>query len=280
MIRFRNSRILFLFAIIFALPHSRADAQVVKKNVPVLDSIDVIEHLGAKLPLNLSFTDDSGQDVLLSSYFGRGRPVVLVLAYYECPMLCTLVLNGLAKGVDELGWVPGDDYSLLTVSIDPSETPQLAASKKKNLLESIGMSATDKGWTFFVGNQQEITALADAVGFKYFYDEKRKEYAHPALAVVLGDDGMISRYLYGIEFKKQDLKLALVEASKGKIGSAIDRIILYCYHYDPAAGGYVLFAGNLMKLGGFVTLAFMAILLTALWMKDLRRKAMQTAAHL
>lgn len=254
-------------------------AQVVRDNIDRLRGIDVEEHLGAKVPLDLTFTNDRGEAVPLSSYFGRGRPVVLVLAYYECPMLCTLVLNGLAKGIDELGWEPGDEYTLLTVSIDPSETPQLAAAKKKNLLESIGMSGTDPGWAFHVGDETQIKALTEAVGFKYFYDEKIKEYAHPAVVTVLGEDGMISRYLYGIEFKKQDLKLALLEASDGKIGSTIDKIILYCYHYDSAAGGYVLFATNLMKLGGAVTLVLMTIFLAILWIRDNRRRDAHALAH-
>jgi len=148
----------------------------------------------------------------------------------------------------------------------------LAAAKKKTLLESIGMSGTDPGWIFHVGQEPQIKALADAIGFKYFYDEKIKEFAHPAVVTILGEDGMISRYLYGIEFKKQDLKLALLEASDGKIGSTIDKIILYCYHYDSAAGGYVLFATNLMKLGGGLTVGLVAIFLAILWIRDLRRR--------
>jgi protein SCO1/2 len=265
--------------ILLAALFSSAFAQVIKDKVGELEKIDVVEHLGARVPLDLTFTNDRGEKVALSGYFGRGRPVVLVLAYYECPMLCTLVLNGLAAGIKDLGWEPGDEYSLLTVSIDPTETAQLAASKKKNLLESIGMSGTDPGWAFHVGDDPQIKALTDAVGFKYFYDEKIKQFAHPAVVMVLGEDGMISRYLYGIEFKKQDLKLALLEASDGKIGSTIDKIILYCYHYDSAAGGYVLFATNLMKLGGAVTMGLMAIFLAALWIIDRRRSSSHAMAH-
>ena len=254
-------------------------SQVVADRVEKLEKIDVDEHLGARIPLNLTFINDKGEAVPLSSYFGQGRPVVLVLAYYDCPMLCTLVLNGLAKGVDELGWTPGKEFSLITVSIDPAETAQLAAAKKKTLLESIGMSGTDPGWVFHVGKEPEIKVLADAVGFKYFYDKKIKQFAHPAVVMVLSQDGMISRYLYGIEFKKQDLKLALMEASNGKIGNTIDKFILYCYHYDSASGGYVLFATNLMKLGGVATLGLMVIFLAILWIKDRRRRDTQAMSH-
>ncbi|OGC95754.1 MAG: hypothetical protein A2W25_08980 [candidate division Zixibacteria bacterium RBG_16_53_22] len=265
--------------LIFAALASDSFSQVAADRVEKLEKIDVDEHLGAGIPLDLTFTNDRGEVVPLSSYFGQGRPVILVLAYYDCPMLCTLVLNGLAKGVDQLDWTPGKEFSLITVSIDPTETAQLAAAKKKTLLESIGMSGTDPGWIFHVGKEPEIKTLADAVGFKYFYDEKIKEFAHPAVVMILGEDGMISRYLYGIEFKKQDLKLALMEASDGKIGNTIDKFILYCYHYDSASGGYVLFATNLMKLGGLATLGLMVIFLAILWIKDRRRHDPHALAH-
>jgi protein SCO1/2 len=271
------NRIVILFMTI-SVVYGSALGQLIQDKVGDLGKIDVDERLGERIPLDLTFTNDRGEVLPLSTYFHRGRPVVLVLAYYECPMLCTLVLNGLAKGIDELGWTPGNEYSVLTVSINPVETAQLAGSKKKNQLESIGLSGTDPGWAFFVGEQDQITALADAVGFRYFYDEDRKEYAHPAVVMVLGEDGLISRYLYGIEFSRQDLKLALMEASDGKIGNTIDKIILYCYHYDPQAGGYVLFAANLMKLGGVVTVVFLAAFLSALWIRE-RRRTVHAPAH-
>ncbi len=275
-------RIIKIALVIFVLAafSTSSFAQVVKDRVPQLEGVSVDEDLGASIPLNLTFTNDRGETVPLSNYFGHGQPVVLVLAYYECPMLCTLVLNGLAKAVDELGWPPGRKYSLLTVSIDSRETAQLAAAKKKTLLESIRLSGTDPGWTFFVGQEPQVKALADAVGFKYYYDEKQRQFAHPALIMVLGQDGRISRYLYGIDFPKQDLKLALLEASEGKIGNTIDKIILYCYHYDPNAGGYVLMAANIMKLGGLVTVVAMAAFLGILWTRERRRKiARDDAAH-
>jgi protein SCO1/2 len=275
----KGAKISAFIAMLIIISAVSSFSQPVMERVERLDKINVEEHLGAKIPLDLTFTNDRGEIVPLSSYFGQGRPVVLVLAYYECPMLCTLVLNGLAKGVDELGWTPGKEYSLLTVSIDPTETAQLAASKKKNLLESIGMSGADPGWMFHVGEQSQITALADAVGFKYFYDEKIKQFAHPAVVTILSQDGMISRYLYGIEFKKQDLKLALLEASDGKIGNTIDKIILYCYHYDSASGGYTLLAANLMKLGGAITLFVMVIFLTILWIRERKRRDAHALAH-
>ena len=228
-------------------------AQAVQDKPQELQGIDVEEHLGQKIPLDLQFTNENGQLESIGSYFNQGKPVILILAYYECPMLCTLVLNGMAFGVNQLDWTMGQEFQILTISINPVETPDLAAAKKVNLLNTIQKKKIDSGWRFFVGSQDQITRLADAIGFKYYYDEHQKQFAHPAVATILAPDGRISRYLYGVDFKKQDLRLALLEASEGKIGNSIDRIILYCFHYDPTARGYVLFATNVMKLGGLAT---------------------------
>jgi protein SCO1/2 len=247
-------------------------AQAVQSNPPELQGIDVEEHLGSRIPLDLTFTNDQGKVESLDRYFNQGRPVILILAYYECPMLCTLVLNGMAFGINQLEWAAGNQYQLLTVSINPAETSELAVSKKANLLRTIDKKDIENGWRFFTGNETQIKALAEAIGFKYYYDEKQKQFAHPAVATILTSDGTISRYLYGVEFKKQDLRLALLEASEGKIGSTLDRIILYCFHYDPNARGYVPFATNIMKLGGATTLAALGTLLSLFWVKERRRK--------
>ena len=249
-----------------------ATGQIADYNPPELREIDVIEHSGDMIPLDLVFTNEYGDTVRLNDYFNQGKPVLLTLAYYECPMLCTLVLNGLSDGVQGLGWPPGDKFGMITVSIDPSESSQLAAGKKKIYLDNLSLPVKDEGWAFLVGEESQSKALADAIGFKYFYDEKTKQYAHPAAAFVITEDGRISRYLYGIEYKPRDLKLALMEASAGKIGSTIDRIILYCFHYDPQAGGYVVFAANVMKLGGGLTLLSLVIFLGVMWMRERRKK--------
>jgi protein SCO1/2 len=253
-------------------------AQLASTQPAELKKIDVQERLGQTIPLDLMFTNDAGEYVSLDKYFHRGKPVILVLAYYECPMLCTLVLNGLANAIGQLDWFPGKQYQVLTVSINPAETPELALGKKKNLIAATGKSGIDDGWRFFVGKQDQIAALTDAVGFRYFYDDKQKQFAHPALIMLLTEDGKLSRYLYGVEFKKQDLRLALLEASNGRIGNTVDKIILYCYHYNPDARGYVLFATNVMKLGGGLTLMLLALFLAVLWAKERGKKAVGAAA--
>jgi len=254
-----------------------ASAQVVLENTGALGKIDVEEHLGDTIPLDLSFTDETGAPVKLGDFFHEGRPVVLVLGYYECPMLCNLVFNGLVDGVRQLDWRPGEQFRVVTVSIDPSETPQLAQAKKTNYLAALGEGITDSAWKFMVGKDDQIKALADAVGFKYFHDAARDEYAHPAVVFLLTQDGVVSRYLYGIEFNRSDLKLGLLEASEGKLGTTIDRLILYCFHYDPDEESYVVAAGNVMKLGGGVTLLGLGTLLALLWLSDRRRSRLRTA---
>jgi protein SCO1/2 len=246
-------------------------AQVILENPPEMQGIDVQEHLGAKIPLDLDFVNDAGQKVKLGDYFHQGKPVVLTLAYYRCPMLCTLVLNGIAEGVKSLAWRPGQEFQMLTVSIDPDETSELAAAKKKSYLNFLGQSAGDDGWRFFVGDSSQSRKLAGALGFKYYYIPERKEFAHPAVVFLLTEDGVISRYLYGIQFKERDVRLGLIEASEGKIGTTVDRLILYCFHYDPQAKGYVVLATNVMKIGGLLTIVVLGMFLTILWMRDQKK---------
>ena len=243
-------------------------SQEVLDSLPELQKIDVIEHLGEQVPLNLAFTDDRDSTVTLAKYFHRGKPVIVVLAYYNCPMLCTLVLNGLTDAINKVSLNPGDDYDIITVSIDPGETSQLARSKKSNQIAGSLENVLDHSWAFLVGDSSQSAGLADVLGFKYYYDTKNKLYAHPAVVFVLTEDAVISRYLYGIQFNDRDLKLSLVEASKGKVGNTIDRLILYCYHYDPQSKGYVVFAANIMKLGGAATLLILSMVLGLLWKRD------------
>ncbi|MGH8015247.1 MAG: SCO family protein [Candidatus Zixiibacteriota bacterium] len=231
-------------------------------------NIDIIEHLGDKLPLELQFTDDMGSIVTLGEYFGKEKPVLLSLGYYECPMLCNLVFNGISTGVKELGWTPGENFEIVSISIDPTETSALASAKKANYIKSVEIQGAENGWHFLVGEKSQSEALANAVGFKFYYVDERDEFAHAAAVYLISPDGTISRYLYGIQYTGRDLKLGLLEASEGKIGTTIDRIILYCFHYDPEAKSYVLFAQNIMKLGGLATVVVMSLFLGTLWIKD------------
>lgn len=247
-------------------------AQLVRENPAELQKIDVVEHLGERIPLDLMFTDESGRSVRLGGYFAPERPVILVMGYYRCPMLCNLVFNGLADGVEQLSWRLGEQFTIITVSIDSSETPELAAAKKANYTQFMHGVDSLAGWHFLTGKASRSRALADAVGFEYRWDDDSKQWAHPAVVMLLSPDGVITRYLYGIEFPERDLRLGLLEASEGRIGTTIDRIILYCYHYDPQAGGYVVLAENVMRLGGVVTVVLLGGLLVILWRRERRRR--------
>jgi len=248
-------------------------AQAIKDNDPALTKIDVVEHLGNGVPLDIKLTDDAGHDATLHDYCDGRTPVILVMGYYSCPMLCNMVLNGVVEAAKKIDWLPGKEYRIVFVSINPLEPISMAAAKKANYLESYGKPETKDGWVFATATETDSRRLADAIGFKYYYDEKQKQYAHPAVLTILTGTGVVSRYLYGIEFKPRDLRMALLEASKGNIGSTVDRIILYCYHYDPNAGGYVLFAANVMKLGGAATLLILGAFLSLLWIRERKRKA-------
>lgn len=251
-------------------------AQKVMEPTGDLAKIDIVEHLGQNIPLDLQFTDESGRQVTLHDYFGTGKPVLLTLGYYECPMLCNLVFNGVADGVRGLQWTPGDRFTMLTVSINPKETFELAYAKKQNYLKFMGRPEAGADWSFLVGEESHSKALAEAIGFKFVYDSTTGQYGHAACAYVLTEDGQIARYLYGIEFPTRDLKFGLLEASQGKIGSTVDRLLLFCYHYDPASKGYVLFAQNVMKIGGGMTVLAVAALLVAMFNRE--RKARRRAA--
>jgi len=258
--------------ILLCFNYSNLTSQIVQKDVSELQKIDVIEHLGEKIPLSLNFTGPKGEEIPLGALFKEGKPVLLTMAYYECPMLCTFVLNGLSKGIADLDFLPGEDFQMITISIDPGETWQLAAGKKANQTAAVGKSFPEDGWEFLVGPKESSERLANALGFKYYYDEERDEYAHPAVSFVLTEDGMITRYLYGIEYRAQDLRLALLEASEGRIGNTFDKILLYCYHYDPEAGGYVIFAGNVMRIGGVITMILLGGTLGIFWYREVRRR--------
>lgn len=264
----------WLYVVIVWLAFSAAaGGQAVRDSVPELQAINVEEHLGDTVPFDLTFIDDGGKEARLGDYFGQGMPVVLILGYYECPMLCNLVFNGVTDAIRDLDIRPGRDYRIITVSINPAETHELAAAKKRNYIDALGDPGAAGGWSFLVGSEEQSKRLADAVGFKYYWDAKREQYAHPAVVMMISEEGTVTRYLYGIQFDPRDFRLALLEASEGKIGNTIDKLILYCYHYDPDADGYVIAAGNVMRLGGAVTMVILAAFIGWLWYRERRRRA-------
>ncbi len=261
-----------LLALLLTLTGQPVLSQVIDNNPEELQNIDIIEHLGDTIPLDLRFVASDGDTVTLADFFNSEKPVMLTLVYYNCPMLCTMVLNGVVNGMQPIDWQPGREFQLVTISIDPRETPQMAAEKKHRYVQSYGKEFDTSGWAFLTADSASVRTLADAIGFKYYYDARQDIYAHPAVVTLLTPEGVISRYLYGVEYKPNDLRLGLLEASRGKIGTTMDRILLYCYQYDPDAKGYVVFARNVMKLGGMITLSLVVLLLAALWIKEKIRK--------
>ena len=235
-----------------------------------LARVGVEEKLDAALPLQLLFKDDAGRDVTLGSYFRPGHPVVLTLNYYRCPMLCTLELNGLVEGMKGLAWTPGDEFTVVTVSIDPREMPPLARAKKVSYVEQLGRPSAEAGWHFLTGSPASIEALTKAVGFSYEYDKETDQYGHAAVVMLATPEGRVARYLYGVAFEPDTLKLGLLEASKGKIGSTWERFILYCYHYDANRGRYAPAALSIMRVGGALTVLILGIMVGGFWLRERR----------
>lgn len=235
-----------------------------------LEGITVTEHLGQKANVNQTFTDATGKKVQLRDYFDGKRPVLLTLNYYRCPMLCNLQLNALTEGMRGLQWTPGQQYRVVTISIDDRETPDLARGKRATHLQMLGRGDVD--WAFLVGDKDAIRAVADSVGFGYRYDPDGDQWAHPAVATFLSPDGTITRYLYGLEYPSRDLKFALMEASQGRVGSTVDKLILSCFHYDAANGSYAPFAFGIMRLGAIATVVALGGLLLLLWRHDVRKR--------
>jgi len=237
-----------------------------------LEGVGLTDRLDNQVPLELAFTDENGRPVTLRDFFRPGRPVILTLNYYRCPMLCTLVLNGLVNSLKGLTLEPGRDFEIVTVSIDPLETPALAREKKQSYLEDLGKPGVGDGWRFLTGREEAIKPLAAAVGFGFRYVEEDKQYAHPAAIFVITPQGKVSRTLAGVEFEPKTLRLSLVEASRGGIGTPIDQFVLFCFHYDASAGRYAPVAMRLMQVGGALTAAILAIALSFLWVREKRRK--------
>jgi protein SCO1/2 len=239
---------------------------------PELQAITIDEKLGQKLPLDLEFQDSEGKQVRLAEYFNREKPVVLVLGYFSCPMLCTFVLNQLTNCLKDLDFLPGDEFDILTISIDPIEQPALAAGKKKTYIGELDRQGASKGWHFLVGKEDQIQQLAGAVGFKYQWNERQQQYAHSAALILLSPDGMINRYLHGLAVDTKQLRLGLIEAGQGLVGSPLDGFFLRCFHYDPVTREYRIMATRVMQAGGILTVLFITSIIGGLLWKERRRK--------
>jgi protein SCO1/2 len=246
---------------------------------PELQDIGIKEHLGQQVDLqNLEFISSTdGKKHKLSEAFSEGKPTILNLVYFECPMLCTLVLNGILEGMKGLDWSIGNQYNVVTISINPNDSVKMAQAKKETYLSTyLDPAGTIKrdsaqahaGWQFFTAEEAQVKKLSEQLGFEYKYDPVEKQYAHPAVTFILTPNGYISRYLYGITYRPRDLRLALLEASQGKVGNVFDRILMFCYHYEPSHHGYSFQAFRAMQLAALVTLAFLAGYLTLFWTRQ------------
>jgi len=236
----------------------------------VFEKVGIDQKLNEQIPLNLEFVDETGNTVDLGRYFHE-KPVIVSLVYYKCPMLCTQVLNGMVETFKTLKYTAGVDFEVITVSIDPTETYELAAEKKQQYIEAYERSGTTSGWHFLVGKQESITALANAVGFRYIYDETTGQFAHSSGIMVATPEGKLARYLYGIEYGAKDLTFSMMEASKGNIGSPVEKLLLLCYHYDPMTGKYGVVVGNILRGAGALTVLLLGGYMVVNFLRDKKK---------
>jgi protein SCO1 len=236
-----------------------------------LREIGFDQKLNARVPLDTAFKDESGRAVMLGDYFGK-RPVVLIFAYYDCPMLCTVVINGLASALNVLSLEPGKDFEIVTVSFNPRDTPATASAKKASYIARYKQPGAAAAWHFLTGDQPSIDRLTKAAGFRYVWDDETQQFAHPTGVMVLTPDGRLARYLFGIEYGPRDLRYAIVEASNGNVGSAVDSLILFCYHYDPAAGKYGVAIMRLIRAGGAATVLALGAFIFVMVRKEKRAR--------
>jgi protein SCO1/2 len=246
-------------------------APVSDKPPAILKGVGIAQRLNEQLPLGLTFTDDHGSQVQLASYFGK-HPAILALVYYQCPMLCSEELNGLTGALQMVKFVPGKDFSVIVVSIDPSEGTDLAASKKRSYLKRYGHPETADGWHFMTGTQENIDALTKAVGFGYIKipgpDGKLNQFAHASSIQIVTPEGKMAQYYMGVEYSPKDLRLGLVEASANRIGSPVDNILTYCYHYDPQTNKHSLIVARVVQLGGLLTVILLGGFMLVMFRRD------------
>lgn len=258
-------------------PQPSSSPPVVNALPAALRGVDIKENLGGALPRDAVFRDTEGKQVRLGDYFDGKRPTLLVFAYHTCPMLCSLVLDATVKALDGVPWTVGDQFDVVSISIDPKDTPETAAKKRGQVVDGYRRArGSPNGWHFLTGEEAQIRKVTDAVGFEYRYDAVQKQYAHPAAIYLLTPEGHMARYLYGVQYDPNDVRLGLLEASQGRSVSTTERILLYCYHFDPKGGHYNLVALNVMRVGGGATLAGLSGLLAVVWARDRRKRRKST----
>jgi len=223
---------------------------------PVLKKVGIDQKLNEKVPLDAVFKDEEGREVRLGQFF-KGKPVVLSLVYYTCPMLCNQILNGMLSSFRQISFNAGEQFEVINVSFDPRDTPAIAAAKKQTYIKAYNRAGGEAAWHFLTGDEANVRRLADAVGFRYLWDEQTKQFAHASGIMILTPEGKLARYFYGVEYPPRDLRLGLVEASQNRIGTPVDTLMLYCYHYDPATGKYGAVVMNIMRVAGVITVGLM-----------------------
>lgn len=269
-----------LLALLTATAPASAQYQPVRPDLsqrsapsPDLNRIDVVEHLGETIPLDLGFRDLDGHPVRLRELFAAGKPVLLVFAYHTCNTVCSLILDAVQSGVHDVPWTAGQEYQIVSVSLDPNEDLARARAKRDQIVARYGREGAASGFHFLVGDEASIQRLTDSVGYKYFYDARQQQFAHPAVVMFLTPEGKVARYLHGVDYPSFDVRLALLEASQGRSMSTADHILQFCYAYDPTFSTYTAKAMRVMQLGGVVTLLFLGSLLFVYWRAEKRRAA-------
>ncbi len=277
--------LIVLSAPVVAQVSSYGDKQMGPANTKsdLLSKVGIAQHLNDQLPLNLTFTDDAGKQVQLGNYFGK-RPAILALVYYQCPMLCSEELNGLTSALQMVNFVPGKDFDVIVASIDPTEGTDLAAAKKRSYLKRYGHPETANGWHFLTGTQENIDALTKAVGFGYVKipgpDGKLTQFAHASSIQIVTPQGKLAQYYMGVEYSPKDLRLGLVEASANRIGSPVDNILTYCYHYDPGTNKHSLIVARVVQLGGLITMLTLGGFMFLMFRRDVRQSHQPVSAAL
>lgn len=259
--------ILFVLSIVANAYDGKAATGISNETPKELEGVGIDQLLGAPLDLSLKFKDENNKEVTLGSFYSDHKPVLISLVYYACPGLCNFHLNGLTEALKQVDWSPKDKFEILAISFDPKENAELAINKKANYMKIYDRPQAEEGWHFLTADQETITKITSSVGFRYKWNEKENEWSHASAAIITTPQGVISRYLGGIQFDPKDIKLALNEASGGKIGTLIDKVILFCFHYDPQANKYALYAFNLVRLGGAIIVLVMFLWLLPFWIR-------------
>jgi len=248
---------------------AQADQEQAATDLPgALRGVGVDEQLGGMLPAEATFLNAQGREVTIGDYLQKGRPLLLNFIYHNCPMLCSITLEALGMTLSDMDWRPGQEFDVLSISFGAGETPEMAAAAKERMIKRLGREEAAEGWHFLVGDSTNIARITESVGYSFKWVAQTREYAHPAVLVFAGEDGKITRYLHGLDLPAEDVRKALVEASQGTVGSAVDQILMFCYQYDPDSNSYVIHATNLMKLGGILTLLVIGIGLFVFWRKE------------